>query len=192
MPGRRLRAQSPLIFGVCAIICGLLVALLRSADFSRPSGSLLRLFDSEPAIRVLLQRIEPGSRLELTTPVTMEGAQGAFLDADEETLLVVTEEHASGDDVLLLLPIKITASGDSGLQLMPIVAAPRSRAVATAASTYGVRPLAAMPTTTSFARRSSASRSRRAASASSSAPSTDRVTAAAPPAITPITWPGSV
>ena len=41
------------------------------------------------------------------------------------------------------------ASSESGVQLIPTVTAPMRRASATAPSTYGVRPLAAMPTSTS-------------------------------------------
>ncbi len=41
------------------------------------------------------------------------------------------------------------ANSESGVQLMPAVTAPSRRASATAPSTYGVRPLAAIPTSTS-------------------------------------------
>jgi hypothetical protein len=68
----------------------------------------------------------------------------------------------------------------------------RSWARPSAARTYGVVPLAAMPTTTSFPPTRRSSMALTPAFTSSSAPSTERTRAVAPPAITAITISGGV
>ena len=70
------------------------------------------------------------------------------------------------------------------------VRAPSSRACSRAARTYGVVPLAAMPSTKSAGPTVIASIAERAAAGSSSAPSTERCSAGAPPAMIPCTIPG--
>ena len=84
------------------------------------------------------------------------------------------------------------SSGEAGVQATAIVAAPRARARRTAATTNGVRPLAAIPTTTSSGPAPRASIARSPAASSSSAPSTASVTACASPASTACTRSGGV
>jgi hypothetical protein len=72
------------------------------------------------------------------------------------------------------------------------VRAPSTWARARAAPTYGVVPLAAMPTTTSFLPTPREFTSRSPAPVSSSAPSMDLTRAAGPPAISPTTISGGV
>ena len=74
-----------------------------------------------------------------------------------------------------------TSAGPPGSAHTSAVAAPASRATRSPASTHGVRPLAATPTTRSPAR-TAARATRSPSSTSSSAPSTARVIAASPPA----------
>ncbi len=79
-----------------------------------------------------------------------------------------------------------------GLLTIATVGTPLSRAASSAASTYGVRPDAAIPTTRSSGPGASASRSERPRSARSSAPSTAVALAWPPPASTATTRSGSV
>jgi len=75
------------------------------------------------------------------------------------------------------------ASGISRFAITAIVVAPRPRANFIAPKTYGVVPLAAIPTTTSLLPNLNRRKSRAPFSAESSAPSTAPVTARLPPAI---------
>src|SRR5918994_1447022 len=74
------------------------------------------------------------------------------------------------------------ASSDPGAQTSATVRAPAARAARTASTTYGVRPLALIPTTTSLGLGASRSSSRAPAAPSSSAASCSRADAALPPA----------
>src|ERR1039458_5449997 len=74
------------------------------------------------------------------------------------------------------------ANSESGVQLMPAVTAPRRRASAIAPSTYGVRPLAAIPTSTSRGVKPRSRRSCAPMAGSSSVVSVARASACAPPA----------
>jgi hypothetical protein len=83
-------------------------------------------------------------------------------------------------------PITIFAKraiGISRLAITATVKAPRPRAYFIAPKTYGVVPLAAIPTTTSFRSNFKRRKSRAPLAAESSAPSTAPVTARRPPAI---------
>src|ERR1022692_2119418 len=79
------------------------------------------------------------------------------------------------------------ANSESGVQLMPAVTAPRRRASAIAPSTYGVRPLAAIPTSTSREVKPRSRRSCAPMAGSSSVVSVARASACAPPAMMPCT-----
>ncbi len=89
------------------------------------------------------------------------------------------------------MPISAARSiSEPGQQVSPITPAPTPRAAFIAPRTYGVLPLAAMPTSVSFSVRASLSISSLPSSALSSAPSTALKTAPLPPAMTACTVSG--
>ena len=81
-------------------------------------------------------------------------------------------------------------SSESGVQLIPMVTAPSLRASPTAPSTYGVRPLAAIPTRASPELKPHSSRSRAPIWGSSSLASLECARAYSPPAMIPCTSSG--
>ncbi len=100
--------------------------------------------------------------------------------------------RTSGPTCVAIRILASRATGVRGFTVIATVAAPRRRAYCSAASTYGVVPLAVIPTTTSRPVNFFARRSRSAFASESSAPSTAPVTAGRPPAINACTSSGEV
>src|SRR6476661_4711347 len=99
---------------------------------------------------------------------------------------------ASGPTSVTIVIWAALASSDPGLHVTATVLAPRARAYLRAATVYGVRPLAARPTTTSLAPGAFLRRSRRPSSLESSLASTAAPSARLPPAMTYCTCRGEV